>query len=245
MMTSWIDYWSRPNALYANRRNLEAHFTRIWRDLQPLLADARPRSMLDWGCGEALAAERIAGSVERLYLYDGVDSVRDKVRARTAGVRNITVLDPAELAALPPSSIDMVMVNSVVQYLDEAAMAAALTDWWRLLGPGGRLLLTDLIDPDTGMVDDAKSQLRFAATNGFLTAALFAIVRLVLSDYSRVRRAAGFSTYRPAEILTVLDNAGFAGERLPSNVGPTTHRFSVMGRRMADPQQEYGAAAGQ
>ena len=116
-----------------------------------------------------------------------------------------------------------------------------------MLWPVGEMIGPDEDDQDnaTGMADDAKSQLRFAATNGFLTAALFAIVRLVLSDYSRVRRAAGFSTYRPAEILTVLDNAGFAGGRLPSNVGPTTHRFSVMGRRMADPQQEYGAAAGQ
>lgn len=232
-MSSWIEFWGRPHAIYVNRRNLEAHFERLWADLAPLLPAGAGATVLDWGCGDALAAERIAARAGVLYLYDAVEAVRARLGDRLGAEPRIRVLDEAGLAAVGDGSVDMVLVVSVLQYLDGAQLDAALREWRRLLAPGGRLLVADVIEPDTPVLRDVASQLRFARENGFLAAALAGLARMALSDYGRVRRQAGFSTHRPEEMLARLRAAGFEAERLPRNVGPTPHRHSFLARRPA------------
>jgi hypothetical protein len=43
-----------------NHRNLDAHFDCLARDLRPLIQPGTGKIVLDYGCGEALAAERLA-----------------------------------------------------------------------------------------------------------------------------------------------------------------------------------------
>jgi SAM-dependent methyltransferase len=230
-VSSWIEFWGRPHAIYVNQRNLDAHFGRLATDIEPLLPAAPGARILDWGCGDALAAERVAARAGILYLYDAVEAVRERLRRRLGGHPRIRILDPAGLAAVEDGGIDMILVVSVLQYLDDAQLDAAMADWRRLLAPGGRLLVADVIEPDTPVLKDVASQLRFAREEGFLGAALLGLVRMALSDYGRVRREAGFSTHRPDEFLARLARAGLPAERLPRNVGPTAHRHSFLATR--------------
>ncbi|WP_328702837.1 class I SAM-dependent methyltransferase [Arenibaculum pallidiluteum] len=242
-MSSWIEFWGRPHAIYVNQRNLEAHFDRLASDIEPLLPDRADSRVLDWGCGDALCAGRLSARIGTLFLYDAVEAVRARLGQRLGDHPRIRVLDPGDLAALPDSSLDMILVVSVLQYLDAGQLSAAMRDWHRLLKPDGRLLIADVIEPDTPVLRDVLSQLRFARANGFLGAALLGLVRMALSDYGRVRRQAGFSTYRPDTMLGLLRGAGFAAERLPRNVGPTPHRNSFMARRAPASQDDRGAAS--
>jgi len=224
----WIDFWDRPNAIYADRRNLEAHFDRITRDLMPHLPAGG--TVLDFGCGEALGAEAMARACGQLLLFDGAPSVRQKLTARLGGQPRIRVLDDAAFAAQPAGSVDLVVVVSVLQYIAKPDLAGLLARWRDLLAPGGRLMLADVVVTGTPMLRDVRSQLSFAARHGFLTAALAGIVRMALSDYRRIRQQVGFSTYTPEELTGVMERAGFAVERLPANIGPTPHRFTLVGR---------------
>ena len=73
--------------------------------------------VLDQGCGEALSADEIAARCERLYLCDAAASVRARLKAHFAGASNIVVINPVEVADIPESSVDLVVANSLVQYL--------------------------------------------------------------------------------------------------------------------------------
>jgi cyclopropane fatty-acyl-phospholipid synthase-like methyltransferase len=224
----WIDFWDRPNAIYADRRNLEAHFDRITQDLRPHLPSGG--TVLDFGCGEALGAEAMARVCSRVLLFDGAPSVRRTLAARLGGQPRVRVLDEAALAAQPAGSVDLVVVVSVLQYIAKADLPGLLARWRDLLAPGGRLLLADVVVTGTPMLRDVRSQLGFALRHGFLTAALGGIVRMALSDYRRIRQQVGFSTYTPEELGAVLERAGFTVERLADNIGPTPHRFTLAGR---------------
>ena len=58
-MTSWIDFWDRPNAIYVNQRNLNAHFECLTRDLEQLVPVGDKKVILDFGCGVGrLACEK-------------------------------------------------------------------------------------------------------------------------------------------------------------------------------------------
>lgn len=229
LLSLWIDFWDRPNAIYAGRRNLEAHFDCIMQDLMPHLPEGG--TVLDFGCGEALGAERMAARCGRVLLFDGAPSVRTRLKERFGTDPRITVLDEDSLAAVPPGSVDLIVVVSVLQYIGKGDLPGLVARWRDLLSPRGRLLVADVVVTGTPMLQDVRSQLGFAARHGFLVAALAGIVKMALSDYRQIRQQEGFSTYTPDELRAVLEAAGLTVERLARNIGPTAHRFSLVGRR--------------
>ncbi|HEY0836125.1 MAG TPA: methyltransferase domain-containing protein [Azospirillum sp.] len=228
----WIDFWNRPNnAIYVNERNLEVHFDTLRRDVAAFIpADGR---VLDFGCGDALIAEAVAERASTVHLFDAAPAVQQRIRERFAGHPRIRVLDADALAALPDGSVDLILVISVVQYLARKDLAALMSQWRRLLAPGGQVLVADVVEPHTPMYRDVGSQLSLAWKHGFLLAALFGLAKLAFSDYRRIRHQSGFSTYTVADMLGMLTEAGFTASHLPRNVGPTPHRNSFLARHPA------------
>ncbi len=219
MADSWLRFWDRPHSIYVNERHLVVHCQHIADEIVSVLPKRDGLQVLDFGCGEALSAHRVAAYCERLYLYDGAPSVRARVAERFAKVPNITVLDDAGVAALPAGSLDVVVCFSVIQYVPRAEMPALLQRWRRLLKPDGQAIIADVIPPEAGMVDDVKSLLSSAWRYGFLIAALGGLAATLFSDYRRLRHELGFAIYSDAEIRSLLEGAGFRVERLPRNLG--------------------------
>ncbi len=231
--SGWVDFWNRPNAIYANQRNLEAHFACLQSDLEAHLPEGG--TVLDFGCGDALTAEAMAKRCRNVWLYDAAPAVRQRLRERLSGHPGIRVLDDDDLAALPAGSVDLVLAVSVLQYIPREELDGVLRLWRNLVGAEGRILIADVVDPDTPMLRDIASQLGMARRHGFLMAALMGLGRMALSDYRRIRRESGFSTYTPADLESRLSAAGLRAERLPKNIGPTPHRHSFVARTHAQP----------
>lgn len=227
--SGWIEFWNRPNAIYVNQRNLDAHFACLRDDLLPLIPDGGV--VLDYGCGDALAAEALAERAGTLLLYDAAPAVRDRLRLRFPAHPRIRVLDDADVAAVTADAVDLILVVSVLQYIPPAELPRLVGLWRTLLKPGGRLLIADVVQPDTPLYRDVASQLRMAARHGFLIPAVVGIGRLALSDYRQLRQRAGFATYRPEQVITLLADGGLVPERLARNIGPTAHRASFIGRK--------------
>jgi len=224
----WVEFWNRPNAIYANQRNLEAHFACLQRDLEAFLPEGG--TVLDFGCGDALAAEAMAARCGTLYLFDAAPAVQQRLRSRFQNHPRIKVLDENGLAGLPAGSLDLILAVSVLQYIPRDDLGGLLNRWRGLLKPQGQALIADVVDPHTPMLQDIASQLRMARQNGFLLSALLGLGRLAFSDYRRIRREAGFSAYTPADLLAILESAGLRAEPLTRNVGPTPHRRSFLAR---------------
>ena len=224
-MSSWTEFWNRPNRIYVNARHLDVHYRRVADDIRALVPHSSA-TVLDFGCGDALAAERVASGVGRLLLYDRAPATRDRLTARFAGHAAIAVLDEAGLAALPPHSIDLIVVNSVIQYLSAAELTELLVRCQGWLRPGGRVLIADVIPPDSSALSDAACLLRTAWANGFLGAAVVGLGATFFSDYRRIRSALGLSTYTPATLAEAAREAGFHAARQPRNLGFNQNRMA-------------------
>jgi ubiquinone/menaquinone biosynthesis C-methylase UbiE len=227
-MNPWRQFWGRAHRIYVNDCHRAVHYRRVADDILAVLPDRGGTTVLDYGCGDALDAARVAGRVERLYLFDAVQQVVARLRERFAAQPRIVVLDEAELAALEPGSIDLVVVNSVVQYLQPAELTAMLAIARRVLRAGGTLVVADVIDPDAGAVADVGALLRCAAANGFFLAALGGLAATFFSDYRRLRQSVGLATYREADFLRILSDAGFAARRRPANFGFNPARMTFL-----------------
>lgn len=226
----WAAFWNRPNAIYAGDRHLRAHYARLLADLRPHLTQGPPQVVLDYGCGEAWAAEAMAETASRLFLYDLSPAIRTQLEARLGRHPRIGVLDEGALAGLPDGSVELAVMISVVQYFDANTLQGVLATLHRLLAPDGRLIVADIIEPETPLYREIGSRLRFATRHGFLLADLTALVRLFLSDYRDLQRTVGFATYGSDAFAAILRDAGFVCERLPSNLGPTGHRLAFLAR---------------
>jgi len=231
-MRSWIEFWNSPHAIYVNERHRRLHAEAVGRDIVRHIPSAQA-VVLDHGCGEALYAEDVARRCGRLILCEAAPNIRAALEARTRGSPRIEVIDPAGVAPLADASLDLVVANSLVQYLGRAELEDLIDLWRRKLKPAGALVVADVIPPDVSPLQDAGALLRFARAGGFLIAALQGLVRTALSDYGRLRRELGFALYTEPEFLALLSRHRFDGERVHPNFGHNQARMTFRARPAA------------
>jgi SAM-dependent methyltransferase len=172
---SWRDFWNGEHAIYVSGRHKALHYRRIAQDIAAAVP-SRDASVLDVGCGEALSADLVAAASGKLILCEAAPTVREKLRARFGALANLSVVSPEEVEALADDSLDLVVANSLIQYLSEDELKRALAIWLTKLKPGGELILADVIPPDLSALTDATELLGFAWRGGFFVAALGGLV---------------------------------------------------------------------
>ncbi|MEP9352606.1 class I SAM-dependent methyltransferase [Xanthobacter sp. KR7-65] len=231
-MADWISFWNGSHAIYVNDRHKAVHYRAIARDLAGYVPGPQAR-VLDFGCGEALASAELAGRCGRLVLSDAAPAVRERLSERFADVPSIEVMAPEEVSALPDGSFDLIICNSVAQYLSRDLLAQLVAEWHRLLAPGGRLLIADIIPPHVSALADAAALLKLAAREKFLLSAVVGLARTAVSPYRKLRAELGLTTYEEAEILALLRNAGLDARRVRPNVGHNQQRMAFIGERTA------------
>ena len=186
--------------------------------------------MLDYGCGEARYAERIAADAGRLVLCEAAPHVRERLAARVKGDAKISVCSPAQVRSLPDASFDLIVMHSVAQYLTPEETDALFVLFRRLLRLEGRLVLGDIVRPKFSALADAIALLRLGAANGFFGAALLGLMRMLASDYWRLRQRAGLTRYDEAMMVQKLTRAGFSARRAPDNIGHIQSRMTFIAR---------------
>jgi SAM-dependent methyltransferase len=225
----WTEFWDQPHSIYVNARHFDVHYRDIAQGIIALLPGPNAR-VLDYGCGEATHADLVAADAAELVLCESAPSVRAKLSQRFADIGNIRVLAPDQVEGLPEASIDLLVANSLVQYIAPADLDRLLAVWRRLLAPGGALIVADVIRPGVGVITDTVALLRYAAKNGFLLAAIIGVGRTVFSGYRRLRAELGISCYGEAEFMGKLAAAGFSAERLPFNLEHNPARMTFRAR---------------
>jgi len=231
-MTTWREFWDSAHSIYVSERHKDVHYRDVADQLAAFVLHPEAR-VLDHGSGEAIHADLVAAKARELLLCDAAASVRASIATRFAGNPKIKVISPEDVEHLPDASLDLVIANSLVQYLTAAELDRMLALWLRLLAPGGTLIVADVIPPHVGALSDGFALLRYAAANGFLGAALVGLARTALSRYRRLRSELGIARYGEVEFLAKLRTAGFSAERLPKNVEHNPARMTFRARLAA------------
>lgn len=228
-MKSWIDFWNSDTPIYVNARHKSLHYEAIARDMAGLI-DHAGSVVLDHGCGEALSADLVADKAARLLLCDAAALVRGRLTEKFSHEAKIAVLAPEDVTGLPDASIDLIVANSIAQYLTADELDALLRLWRRLLRPGGRLILADILPPRLSPLIDALALLRFGWQGGFFGPAMAGLVRTFFSDYRRLRGTLGLKSYEPVDLIARMNAAGFVARRLTRNLGHNQARLAFEGR---------------
>ena len=228
-MDDWIDYYDSTHTIYASRLHRDLHFQIIARDIIGYIS-APDAVVLDYACGEALSAAKVAEACGKLYLAEPAPGVRGRLIARFSPNTKIRVRSLDDVRNMEEKSIDLAVMNSVAQYMTPAELDQAFAVIKRLLKPGGRLVVGDILRPEVGMVRDVAALLRFALTHGFLRDALIGLVSTALSDYRQLRSKVGLQRYSEAEMTAKLAASGFSASRAHVNIGHNPWRMTFVAR---------------
>lgn len=221
---SWREFWNGTHSIYVNERHRTLHYDLISKDIAALIP-TQEACLLDFGCGDAEGSEAIARRCGMLYLYDSAPKVQQRLRERFGHDPKIVVLSSEALDALADHSIDLFVVNSMIQYLSHAEFETLLDTAHRKLKKNGRLIVADVIPKDANAIDDAKALLKFAFFGGFLIPAIAGLVATFFSDYRKLREEIGLTRYAAQDIETLFAAHGFRARRAPKNIGHNQSRM--------------------
>jgi SAM-dependent methyltransferase len=226
-MGDWLTFWNSPHPIYVNDRHRDVHYRDVALQIRALVPGPSA-TVVDYGCGDTNAALLVAEAAGSLILSDGAASVREALAARYNDNAKIVVRSPDEIATLPAHSVQLIVINSVVQYLARDEFSALLAVFRRLLSADGRLVIGDVIPPHTSAVTEIVALLRLAWHNGFVGAALIGLARTLFSDYRALRQKLGLTYYSEAEMLSVLAAAGFSARRRYPNLEHNQERMTFV-----------------
>ncbi len=225
---TWREFWDRERTTYINERHRQLESELIGRAIDTFIPHGTA-SILDYGCGDNRVADELAQHCGKLILCDTAPSLLKRLKQRYAQNPKISVVTPSELQALPNGSIDLIVANSLIQYLGANELHELLELWRRTLKNEGLLVIGDVIPTNSSDVRDAMTLLRFGWEGGFLFAAVVGLFRILLSDYRKFRRDHGLFKYDEADLVATFAKAGFVLKRHTPNIGHNQSRMTFTG----------------
>jgi len=160
-------------------------------DLERLAAIAgqqKPARALDLGCGAGHASFALArGGARRITAYDPSSAMLAVVaqEAATRGSEGIeTCVGAAEVLPFESNTFDLVVTRYSAHHW--ADVPRALAECARVTVPGGRLVVIDVIAPETPLFDTSLQVIEFLRDASHVR-------DYRLSEWSAMQRAAGFA----------------------------------------------------
>ena len=96
----WREYWNTDHPIYVNARHRLLHYEGLARDIAARIPSP-DAVVLDWGCGEAEAADRVARGCKTLYLFDTAPNVRVRASDSALNTAAFALAMRARASALP------------------------------------------------------------------------------------------------------------------------------------------------
>lgn len=125
-------------------RNNEAKFRSRWDNALRLLALQHDDVLLELGCAAGEHTLRLAPMVGQAIGLDfSADAIRlARAEAASAGSRaEFRQGDAADLSEFPEASVDKVLALDLVEHMTDDSLRGMLAEAWRVLRPGGRLVI--------------------------------------------------------------------------------------------------------
>ena len=221
----WESHWEGLEGTPQFFREQAKEYVRSLELALPLYTNAR---VLDFGCGFGFVAKILAPKVGQVFLWDASANMRRRARLNVATHENVRFLDFSNSESVHSDlCFDLILVNSVVQYMPIHEFSAWLIRWRAMLSPGGRIIVSDLIPPDHNSILDIIDLLKFSVRHGVLGNAILRSF-LKLGRYWRVRRTWPLARIGLEQLSQKARAASLAVNCLPRNLTQFSTRFTAI-----------------
>ncbi len=225
--SAWDAYWAALPCRHVLFTTEARHYVDRLADVVPLTPSVR---VLDFGCGVGLAAALLAARVGSVTAWDRSAAMRRLAARHLRGIGNAELRDPAGEDGAALDRWDLVLVNSVLQYMRPVQAAEWLPRWRAWLAPAGRLVVSDVVTDGGGRGErfrEAIDVLVFHARHGGLRRAAYERLSDVVR-YWRAARAAPLTRFDRDTLTRIAAAAGLRAEILPRNLTCRPRRLAAV-----------------
>jgi len=216
----WRDYFERLQPKQQIFQAEAEYFVAKLEEAIPLSDNWR---ILDFGCGFGFTARALAPKVSRVYAWDIAENMRDHAKRNTADLDGVVCPN-----RLPDHvNFDLILVNSVVQYMTIEELGEWLSRWAVLLWPAGRIVISDIIPEKINPLLDMASLLLFSLHRGFLLQAVVDGLNEV-GRYTHTRNKHPLTLLNPATVLRLAAEVGLDTFVLTRNLTYRRQRYSLV-----------------
>jgi arsenite methyltransferase len=210
------------------------YFTDAVREAAIRKAYLRPEMVAaDVGAGTGFIAAGLAPLVEKVYVLDGSPQMLAVAKRNLLAFSNLEFREADGLALpLPDGSVDAAFANMYLHHIPEPL--AAIRELWRILRPGGRLVITDMDAHPYAWLKEEMADV----WQGFERSQIYAwfeeagLVNVIVDDTQQ--------TCQATKQQTTQGDANMNEARINIFVASGTRRISGMREAV---QREYGATA--
>lgn len=222
---TWLTYWNsaRPARELIDKEESRDYVTRLRANV-PLHSR---QTVLDFGCGSGEPACLLAPHVGRIVLWDAAVFAQERARVKTAGVPNAELIDLTDPDRDPVGMFDLIIANSVIQYMSGPELGVWMRRWAHMLAPDGTVVLSDVPRPASRFIVEMGEFLLFAKRRGILLEA----IRHGFSDivhYRSVRVARPLMRVERSAFEAMSTLAGLDFRWLDQNLTFRRHRLSLI-----------------
>jgi cyclopropane fatty-acyl-phospholipid synthase-like methyltransferase len=211
----WAAYWEGLGGTEAFFREQAREYVA---NLECAIALNPTAQVLDFGCGFGFVAELLAPKVGQVFLWDTSPNMRRRAHRKLDCHKNIRFLDLSEPQAIAPDlKFDLIVVNSVVQYMSLERFTASLAMWRTMLAARGYIVVSDLIPPNYNSAFDIVDLLKFSIRRHVFGSALFQAIR-DLGRYWRMRRGCPLTRISVEDLSALGKHASLSVSCLVSNL---------------------------
>jgi cyclopropane fatty-acyl-phospholipid synthase-like methyltransferase len=190
--------------------------------------------VLDFGCGFGFVAALLTPLVAEVWWWDPSPNMRSVAERNTADFPNARFCDLSAMPLTAPegsdwrgSPFDVILINSVAQYMAPEELCAWLRKLGSMLAPEGKLVLSDLIPPHHSGLSDLAHLLRFGLRHGSpLRAANGALGGV--ANYWRTSRALPLTRIGREDLARWATAASLDVTFLPANLTHFRQRWTAV-----------------
>lgn len=219
-MNNWIDYWGNETQFVCDHHK-HLSYEAIYRDLQGYLNISD--KILDFGCGDALFAEKLSEQCTNLYLYDASQPIQDRLKERFK-INNIHIINDYKKA----ENLSLIIISSVSQYIYQEDFLNILRDLRSSLSQNGKIIISDLIPDKNSILIESLDLLKISINNRFLCRAIIKMILSLIGNYGKVRRLIPLTKYNLKSFKKSCEILGFMFQEENINLGLNANRKTVI-----------------
>lgn len=161
---SWTQFYDSLNPAMKLWEHEAAEYTR---NLDTMQLDLKKMKILDFGCGCGLIAESMAVRARCVDYWDLSKTMLEAAqkRLRKHGNTRFIDLSKRDLESFS-KEYDLILVNSVIQYMSFEEFEQWLLNWSRMLAMNGMLVISDIMTPETPQWTEKLDILKFWLRSG-------------------------------------------------------------------------------
>lgn len=222
-MSDWFSFWSKNPKLFGivMQKNAVYFADKL---LKRKVIQAGDR-VLDIGCGPGFLAEQLEDKVKQYYGVDVSENCIQSCREKFSGKPHVQFMqigsadNENSLAHFENHGMqfDVIVILSVVQYFSDLhKVEMLLSHCKKILSPNGKIILSDVIQSDKGLLKDAFSVLVDSIRKNYFFSFLQFMYQARFSKYNELRIKHNLLNISQESIDAICSNINLYPELMPT-----------------------------